>query len=235
MAEDEEEASMSVLEHLAELRHRLIIAGIVTAVTVGVAAAFLTWPVIGLLSTPAGIKLAALRPAETFVTYMKVSLVTGVGLAMPIIVWQGLLFLLPALHKNERRWIYIGVPAISVSFAAGLAFGFFFVIPFAVRFLMGFGGDVVEAVWSVEAYLSFVSSLILWIGASFETPVVLFFLAKIGVVNARQLGSVRRYALVGAFVLGALITPTPDPLNQIIVSVPIYLLYELGILLARFA
>ncbi|MBI4213106.1 MAG: twin-arginine translocase subunit TatC [Chloroflexi bacterium] len=235
MAEDEEEASMSVLEHLAELRHRLIIVGIVTAVTVGVAAVFLTWPVIGLLSIPAGIKLAALRPAETFVTYMKVSLVTGIGLAMPIIVWQGLLFLLPALHKNERRWIYIGVPAISVSFATGLAFGFFFVIPFAVRFLMGFGGDVVEAVWSVEAYLSFVSSLILWIGASFETPVVLFFLAKIGVVNARQLGSVRRYALVGAFVLGALITPTPDPLNQIIVSVPIYLLYELGIFLARFA
>ncbi len=235
MTADEEPASMSILQHLAELRKRLIIAGIATAITVCVAAAFLTWPVVGLLSAPAGVKLAALRPAETFVTYMKVSLVTGIVLAMPVIVWQGLLFFLPALHKNERRWVYIGVPSITFAFAVGLAFGFFLVIPFAVRFLLSFGSDVVEAVWSVEAYVSFVSSLILWIGASFETPIVLFFLAKTGVVNARQLGSVRRYALLGAFVLGAIITPTPDPVNQIIVSVPIYLLYELGVFLARFA
>lgn len=226
---------MSVLQHLAELRQRLIISGIAAAVTVCVAAAFLTWPIIGLLSSPAGVKLAALRPAETFVTYMKVSLVAGIGLAMPVIVWQGLLYLLPALHRSERRWIYIGVPSITLAFAIGLAFGFFFVIPFAVRFLIGFGGDFVEPVWSVEAYLSFVSSLIFWIGASFETPIILFFLAKTGVVNARQLGRMRRHALLGAFLLGAMITPTPDPVNQTIVSVPIYLLYELGVFLARFA
>ena len=84
-------------------------------------------------------------------------------------------------------------------------------------------------------YLSFVSSLLLRIGLSFETPIALFFLAKLGVVNARQLARYRRYALVGAFIIGAIITPTPDPVNQTIVSVPIYLLYELGVLLARFA
>ena len=226
---------MTVLEHLAELRRRIIIVGIGASVAVVIAAFWLTWPMITLLSEPAGVKLAALRPAEMFSTYMKVALATGVGLAMPLIVSQLLLFVLPGLHPYERRWIYIGVPAITFAFAVGLAFGFFLVIPFAVRFLMSFGGDIVEAVWSVEAYLSFVSSLLLWIGLSFETPIALFFLAKLGVVNARQLARYRRYALVGAFIIGAIITPTPDPVNQTIVSVPIYLLYELGVLLARFA
>ena len=226
---------MTVLEHLAELRRRIIIAGIATTLTVIISAVFLTWPMITLLTQPAGVELAALRPAETFSTYMKVAMATGLGLAMPIIVSQGLLFVLPGLHPQERRWVFIAVPAITLAFATGLAFGFYLVIPFAVRFLVGFGGDIIKAVWSVEAYLSFVSSLLLWIGLTFETPILLFFLAKIGVVNARQLGSFRRYALVGAFILGAIITPTPDPLNQTIVSIPIYLLFELGVLLARFA
>ena len=224
-----------MLAHLAELRRRLIVSGLATMVTVAASALFLTWPVISLLTDPAGVKLAALRPAETFTTYMKVSLTTGIGLAMPVIVSQALLFVLPGLHSHEKRYVLFGVPAITSAFAVGLAFGFFLVIPFAVRFLLGFGGDLIEPVWSIESYLSFVTSLLLWIGLSFETPIVLFFLAKLGVVNWRQLARYRRHALVGAFVLGAIITPTPDPFNQTIVSVPIYLLYELGILLARFA
>lgn len=226
---------MPLLEHLRELRRRVIIAGLAIAVGVAVAAIFLAWPVIALLTEPAGVKLAALRPAETFVTYMKVSLVTGVSLAMPVIVWQALLFVLPGLHPHERRYVYAAIPAVTLAFGAGLAFGFLVVIPFAVRFLLGFGADLIEPVWSVEAYLSFVSTFLFWVGLAFETPLVLFFLAKIGVVNARQLSAYRRYALVGAFVLGAIITPTPDPLNQSLVAVPLYLLYELGVLLARWA
>jgi sec-independent protein translocase protein TatC len=225
------------LPHLIELRQRLIKSGL--ALVAGVAIAALpgvTWTVINLLTEPAGVKLAALRPAETFTAYMKVALVTGLAFAMPVIVAQALLFVLPALeNRNERRWMFIAVPSITIAFVLGILFGFYLVIPFAVRFLVGFGGDIVETVWSVEAYLSFVSSLLLWIGLTFETPIVLFFLAKVGLVNARQLGHYRRYALIGAFVIGALITPTPDPLNQTIVSVPIYLLFELGVLLARFA
>src|SRR6266566_6389241 len=109
-AADDDAGRMSVLEHLKELRKRLIIAGIATAVTVAISALFLTSPIITLLTQPVGIKLAALRPAETFVTYMKVALTAGTALAMPVIVWQGLLFVLPGLHHHERRWIYIGVP-----------------------------------------------------------------------------------------------------------------------------
>lgn len=226
---------MTVLEHLAELRKRIVIAGIGSGIAVVIAAVFLTWPVIALLTQPAGIQLAALRPAETFATYMKVALTTGIALAMPVIVTQALLFVLPGLHPQERRYVYLGVPAITLAFTVGLAFGFFFVIPFAVRFLVGFGGDLVQQIWSIEAYLSFVTSFLFWVGLTFETPIVLFFLAKIGVVSAPQLAGFRRYAIVGAFVLGAMITPTPDPFNQAVVAVPIYLLYELGVLLARFA
>lgn len=226
---------MTVLEHLAELRRRLIIAGIATGVAAVLAAVLLTWPLIDLLTAPAGVRLAALRPAEAFTTYMKVALTAGIALAMPVIVSQVLLFVLPGLHPHERRWVYLGVPAVTAAFVVGLVFSYFLVLPFAVRFLIGFGDEFVQAVWSFEAYLSFVTSLLLWIGLTFETPIVMFFLAKIGVVDARQLAGYRRYALVGAFVLGALITPTPDPLNQAIVSIPIYLLFELGILLARLA
>lgn len=226
---------MTILEHLQELRTRLIITGVAIIIGMTVAALFLTWPVITLLSEAAGGKLVALRPTETFVTYFKVALVTGAALAMPVIVWQMLLFVLPALHSHERRYVYLAVPFITLAFAAGLAFGFFLVIPSAIRFLTGFGGDVIAQTWSIEEYLTFITTLLFWIGLSFETPIVIFFLAKLGVVNPRTLGHFRRYALVGAFVAAAIITPTPDPFNQTLVAVPMYLLYELGVLMARFA
>ncbi|MPZ15719.1 MAG: twin-arginine translocase subunit TatC [Chloroflexi bacterium] len=235
MSDGPDDREMTIFGHLAELRRRLVFAGLATLVGMAIAAAFLTWPVIGLLTEPAGIKLIALRPTETFVTYMKVALVTGAGLAMPVIVVQSLLFVLPALHSNERKILFLAVPSITIAFILGLAFGFFVVVPSAVRFLLGFGGDVIDPFWSVEEYLSFVSTFLFWIGVSFETPIVVFFLAKLGVITAAQLSGFRRYALIGAFVLAAIITPTPDPFNMTIVAIPIYLLYELGILLARFA
>ncbi len=226
---------MTVLQHLEELRYRIIVSTVATLIGMVIAAAWLTWPIMHLLTDPAGVTVVALRPAETLLTYMKVALVTGAAMAMPVIVYQVLRFILPALHPHERRYVFAAVPAITIAFLAGLAFGFFLVIPFAVRYLMAFGGDVVAAMWSIDEYLSFVSTLLFWIGVSFETPIFLFFLAKLGIVNARQLGRYRKYALVGAFVIGAIITPTPDPLNQTIVALPIYLLYELGVFLARFA
>jgi sec-independent protein translocase protein TatC len=226
---------MTVLEHLGELRHRLIIAGAATAIGGGVAAVFLTWPVITLLTEPSGLKLVALRPTETFSTYMKVALATGAGIAMPVIVTQALLFVIPALHPRERKYVYFAVPSITLAFGAGLLFGFFVVVPAAVRFLYGFGGDAIQQMWSIAEYLSFVTTFLFWIGVTFETPIVVFFLAKLGVVNVRQLSRYRRYALVASFIIAAIITPTPDPFNQTIVAIPMYLLYELGVILARFA
>jgi sec-independent protein translocase protein TatC len=227
---------MTIFEHLAELRRRLIFAGLGIIVGMAVAAFFLTWPVIGLLTEPVGAdKLQVIRPTETFVTYMKVALATGAGLAMPIIVWQSLLFVLPALHPHERRYLFFAVPAITFAFACGLAFGLRVVVPAAVRFLMGFGSEFVDVHWTLDEYLSFVSSFLFWIGVSFETPIVMFFLAKLRVVTFRQLVGFWKAALIGAFVIGAVITPTPDPFNQTIVSLPIFGLYLLGLAFARFA
>ena len=231
----EDDREMTIYEHLAELRKRLMIAGAAVLVGMAIAAFGLTWPVIDLLTKPAGIDLVSLRPTEAFVVYMKVALTVGAALAMPVIVWQALLFVMPALHRHERRFLLFAVPGVTIAFCIGLAFGFFFVIPAAVKFLVGFGGDVIRPNWSFDEYVSFVSSFLFWVGVTFETPIVIFALAKLGVVDVARLGRYRRYALVGAFVVGAIITPTPDPFNQTIVSVPIYLLYELGVLMARFA
>ena len=235
MSEASQDREMTILEHLQELRTRLIITGIAIMVGMTIAALFLTWPVIRLLSEPAGLNLVALRPTETFVTYFKVALMTGATLAMPVIVWQVLLFVLPALHAHERRWLFLAVPFITIAFVAGLAFGFFLVIPSAVGFLTGFGGDIIAQYWSIEEYLTFITTLLFWIGLSFETPIAMFFLAKLGIVNPKGLGRFRRYAVVGSFVAAAMITPTPDPFNQALVAVPMYLLFEFGVLLARFA
>lgn len=242
MSDPPQDREMTILEHLEELRRRLVIAGLGTGAGLIIAVVFLTWPVMGLLTQPPtllgeplDLKLVALRPTETFVTFMKVSLTTGAALAMPVIVSQVLLFIMPALHKNERRYLFLAVPFVTLAFLVGIAFSFFLVIPFAVRYLLTFGGSSVEAMWSIEEYLSFITALLFWIGVAFETPIVLFFLAKLGVVDARGLGRYRKYALIGAFIVAAIITPTPDPVNQTIVAIPMYLLYELGVLLARLA
>jgi len=226
---------MTIFEHLVELRKRLMIAGIGTVAGMAVAAVWLTVPVMELMTKPAGVPIVTLKPTEAFTTYMKVTLAIGAAVAMPVIVSQILLFVMPALHPHERRWVYLGTPAVTLAFCLGLLFGFLVVVPAGVQFLAGFGANIATPNWSIEEYVSFVSSFVFWIGISFETPIIIFFLAKLGVVQASQLARYRKYALIGAFVIGAIITPTPDPLNQTIVSLPIYLLFELGILLARFA
>jgi sec-independent protein translocase protein TatC len=228
---------MTILEHLAELRHRLFIASLGLLVGMAISAVWLTTPIMQLLAVPAqGVQLIVIRPSEAFTTYMKVAFALGAALSMPVIVHQLLLFVMPALHPHERKWIYIGTPAVTVAFLIGLVFALLVVVPAALNFLAGFNpSGVVSPTWDLDEYLSFVSSFVFWIGVSFETPIVVFLLAKLKIVNVHQLSHYRKYALVGAFVLGAVITPTPDPFNQAIVSIPIYLLYELGVLFARFA
>src|SRR5581483_8290065 len=194
MGEAFQDREMTIFEHLAELRRRIIIAGLAVLVGMAIAAVFLTWPVIDLLTRPSDVHLQVLRPTETFSVYMKVALVTGAALAMPIIVWQALLFVLPALHQHERRFLLFAVPGVSLSFCLGLVFGFFVVIPAAVRFLAGFGSGYVQVTWSFEEYVSFVSTFLFWVGVVFETPLLMFSLAKLGVVDAEQLGRYWKYA-----------------------------------------
>jgi sec-independent protein translocase protein TatC len=238
---------MTMLEHLNELRHRLVVS--VLAVVVGLLVSIIPIPGFDSLAhftmyslvqrAPAsadGVHLVqVLGPGEGIFTFLEVALMIGVAVAMPVIIYQLLAFVAPALYDNEKKYLWIAVPGVSISFAIGVLFCYFLMLPFAIAFLGGFQTDIFLQQWSAERYLDFVVTFMFWVGVVFELPIVMYFLTKLGVVTPQRLASFRKYAFVLAFVIGAVITPTPDPINQTIVSLPIYFLYELGIILARFA
>jgi sec-independent protein translocase protein TatC len=230
-----ESGIMPLMEHLKELRTRLIRAFLALAVTTGASFLFVK-PVLEILIAPMGDTLPqALKPTEVLGNYMKVALICGFTLAMPFIVYQIGRFVAPGLTKPEKRWLFILVPGATLCFVAGVAFAYFVMMPAAIPFLLGFLSDVVEQKWAIGEYLSFVTSLLLWIGLAFELPLFVFFLAKLGLVNAEMLSRNRKYAVVAIAILAAVITPTVDPLNMALVMGPLVVLYELGVLLARLA
>ncbi|MGD2178631.1 MAG: twin-arginine translocase subunit TatC [Anaerolineae bacterium] len=228
-------ATMSILEHLAELRDRLLRA--IIALAVGVVVGTLVTPrVLKFLVAPLGDQVPiAIAPTETPAVYFKVSIVIGLVIGMPVIVYQLFRFVAPGLQPNERRYMLVGAPIAAISFAAGVAFAALVLIPAAMPFLRGFLADIVEQRYSINRYVSFVSTVMLWAGLVFETPLVMFFLAKLGVATPRGFAKARRVVVIGAAAGAAVITPTTDPINMLLIMGPFLLLYELGILLARLA
>jgi sec-independent protein translocase protein TatC len=226
---------MSLLEHLQELRQRVVIAGAGVLVTTAVSF-FFAEHVIRLLMAPGNVgELIVLNPTETFTTYMRVALFTGIGLAMPVILYQLFRYIDPALHPQERRFLLrMGLPIIAL-FVLGVAFCYYVVLPSALGFLRNFGSGVFETQWRANEYISFVTMFLLAMGLVFEMPAVLFALVRVRVLERRWLARQRRFVFLGSFLVAALITPTPDPFNQALVGLPLYLLFELGLFLARFA
>ena len=165
---------------------------------------------------------------------VKISVLTGIAITTPFMLFQIARFASPGLKSNERRWVWVLLPASVLSFAAGVAFGYYVLLPPAINFLLNFGGDIATPLIRIGSYVGLVTSLLFWLGAIFELPIVLFFLAKIGVVTPQWLAGKRKWVVVLAFVAGAMITPTFDPVNQSLVAGPIIVLYELGYWLARF-
>jgi len=229
-----DERRMPLIEHLEELRERLIKCLIALAITTALSFAFTSW-IIRVLIAPAGIKPVFLRPTEMFVTYFKVALLAGVALAMPVIVYQTVQFVLPGLKGGERTYLRTIVPGATLSFVLGVMFTYFVLLPFSLRYLLTFGGDLVEAKWAIGEYISFVTTLLFWTGVVFETPLVIFFLARLRVVTPQFLSKNRKFAVLIIAVIAAVITPTPDPFNMGLVMLPLLLMYEIGILLARLA
>ncbi len=232
-SEEFEGKKLTIIEHLEELRTRLIISVLALLIATTLSFVF-TGKLLEILLIPSGgIKPVFLKPTEMFITYFKVALIGGAALAMPVIVYQVIKFIVPGLKPNEKRYLFFVVPGASFLFVLGLAFGYVVLLPFALKYLLTFGGDIASAFISIGEYVSFVVTLLLWMGACFELPMIIVFLAKLRVVSQKQLRSYWKYALVGAFVISAIITPTPDPFNQTLVAVPLYLLYEVGVLVAR--
>ena len=225
---------MTVLEHLVELRHRLVKAVLALIITTFVSLVF-TRHFLTLLTAPMGDNLPqAISPTETVVIYFKVALISGLVLAMPVLVYQLISFIVPGLYPHERRYLRIIVPASSLLFASGVAFAYYVMLPAAIPFLLNFMGDIIRQQWTIERYMSLVTGLMFWVGVIFETPLVVAFLAYLGVVSPGVLWKNFRYAIVLIAIIAAVATPTPDPINMALLMLPLVLLYLLSILLALF-
>jgi sec-independent protein translocase protein TatC len=177
--------------------------------------------------------LQTLRPTEGLETFFKVSLVSGMILAMPIILVQFWLFVSPGLTHKERRYIFLFVPSALVLFLLGIAFAWFVLAPAAIYFLANFMPDVFKTDWTGQEYISFILRMVFWLGVSFELPIVVYFLARVGIVTADQLRSQWRIAVVVIAVLAAMITPSIDPVTMLLTMAPLIVLYILSIFLAR--
>ena len=231
---------LSMMEHLGELRRRVTIC--VAAIILASAGSFYFFDeMIDLLLRPAElvygkpVELIYTEVTELLSTAVKISFVSGFILAIPIILYQAIMFVAPGLTGRERRVLFASLPAALIVFVAGVAFGYFVLTPPALNFLLTFGNDVATPLIKVSNIVGLMIRLLFWMGIAFETPLILYLLAQLGLVTARGLGRFRRYWVVVAFLLAALITPTVDPVNQAFVAVPLLALYEIGVLLARFA
>lgn len=232
----------SIVPHLTELRGRVLKA----MIAIGLGTAVGSWLVFGAplgkplpeilveQFVPPDVLVQTITPGEKFVSYMGVSLAVGIALAVPVIVYQIVAFIAPGLLPHEKRMLYTALPFVSELFLAGIAFGWFFTVPAAIQFLLGFSPSsrIVENP-SLSSFLSTISTLLLWNGLVFELPAAVYLMARLGFVNTQSLARTRRYAIVVLTILAALITPTPDPYNMMILAIPMYLLYELGIQLTR--
>ncbi len=226
------EKRYSIRDHLLELRKRLTRASIFVALGTG-AGFFVAGYIFRALKAEApGVELVYIELSEYMATYFKISIIVGMALALPFVLYEMVMFVAPALTPREKRFVYILLPAAFVSFLIGAAFAYFVLLPPALKFLLTWGSDVARPQIRISNYVNVVTTLVFWVGIVFEMPLVVTLLAKIGVVTHRFLLRHQRFAIVAAFVAGAAITPTFDPINQALVSVPLVGLYEISIFLA---
>ena len=228
---------MTILEHLQELRVRLIwcclglILGVaVSAVFTNQFFDFLTEPFRE--NAPANARTVTNKPLEGFTTYFKVALYGGLAIGFPIFVYQTLMFVLPGLTPQEKRWVLPIVLGIFVSFLLGAAFAFKVILPSALKYLLNLNPGGSDPLINIAEYISFVTRLVFWVGVTFQTPLVILALARFGFVTGRKLLGWWRYMIVVAFLVAAVVTPTPDPITQALVAGPLLVLYLVGVLLA---
>lgn len=225
-------------EHLEELRKRIIICllsiGIGCAISYAFAKSifnFLAKPLHNAL--PPGGSLIFTNPTEAFTTYLKTAFISGIFLAIPVILYQLWEFITPGLYEKEKKYLTPFVLISSFLFIAGASFGYFFVLPPAFHYLMGFASNSIHALPSMREYFNFASKLLLAFGIIFEVPILIFFLSKVGIVNYKMLCKFQKYAIILSFFLGAILTPGPDVFSQFMMTIPLLTLYEISILIAR--
>ena len=230
----EKTGEMTIWQHLDELRKRLLysLIGLVIAVVISI---IFAEPLLEWIAKPIGglENLLSIQVTENLSVYFRVTLLAGFILSLPFTLIQLFLFILPGLTIKERRWLVLSVPLASLLFCAGALFAYFVMLPAAIPFLVQFPGPEVLPKWG--DYVNFLTNLIFWIGLSFLTPLLMFILAKLGIVDARGLAKQWRFAIIFIAIIAAVATPTPDPINMLLLMAPLFILYLLGILLAALA
>ncbi|NEQ79147.1 MAG: twin-arginine translocase subunit TatC [Moorea sp. SIO2I5] len=223
------DVEMSLFDHLEELRKRIFYSLI--AVFLSMAGCFVAVkPIVQLLEIPArGVKFLQLAPGEYFFVSLKVAGYSGLLVASPFILYQILLFVLPGLTRRERRFIGPVVLGSTVLFFLGLVFAYIALIPAALNFFISYGADVVEQLWSIDKYFEFVLLLMFSTGLAFQIPVIQMLLGFLGIVSSKQMLSGWRTVVLGAAILGAVLTPSTDPLTQSLLGGAVLGLYFGGI------
>jgi sec-independent protein translocase protein TatC len=234
MESDEKQPFMS---HLEELRQRLIYCAVAVGIGFVISYVFaerLFRVLIGPLKArlPEGDRLIFTNLPEMFLTYLKTALITGVLLSSPFLFYQLWMFVAPGLYQREKKYVIPFVIFSTILFTGGALFGYFVVFPFGFKFFLGFANDYIQALPSVKQYFSFAIKLLFAFGVVFELPVIIFFLAKMGLVTPEILRRQRKYAILLTFVAAAILTP-PDVITQCMMAGPLILLYEIGIVIAR--
>jgi sec-independent protein translocase protein TatC len=230
--EEEAGQKMTLLEHLKEMRDRLI--WIAASLIIATLLSFVFADrLIDIFTVPVGGRqaLEAIDVTENMGVFMRVSLLSGVAIAMPMILYQVIAFIVPGLTRQERRFLWVVIPGATGLFVAGVCFCYFVMLPVAVPFLISFLDIPTKP--RPSTYFGFVTQVMLWIGVFFETPLIMAFLSRIGIITPQMLTKFRRYAIVLIAIIAAAITPTIDPVNMGLMMVPLLVLYELGALLAR--
>lgn len=228
-ATGDEQLRMSILDHLNELRGRLVKAAIAFAIASAIGLA-VAGPVLEFLKQPYGAdQFITLGPTDSVVAYFRVALLVGGILSIPLITYQVLMFVLPGLTPKERRTILLSIPFVTLLFLVGVVFTWMLLIPPAIGFFNNFMPELFVAQWTADRYLGFVTALIFWMGVAFETPLVAFVLSILGLLTTRTLIKHWRIAIAGSAVAAAAITPTVDPVNMMLVMGPLLGLYVLSI------
>jgi len=227
------EVEMSIFDHLEELRRRIFYALIAVAISV-VGCFFTVKPIVQLLEVPAqGVKFLQLAPGEYFFVSIKVAGYSGLLLSSPFVLYQIIQFVLPGLTRRERRLLGPVVLGSSVLVGAGIVFAYLLLIPAALKFFISYGADVVEQLWSIDKYFEFVLLMLFSIGLAFQIPIIQLLLGALGIVSSEKMFSGWRYVIVGSVVLGAILTPSTDPLTQCLLAGAVLGLYYSGIGLVK--
>lgn len=229
------EDKQTIIQHFEELRKSLIIS--IIAIVAGAVFCFsYNEEILAVITLPLRMldqQLIVTGVTEAFFVKLILSFYAGFVLAFPIVVWATWRFFKPALYPHERKYVYILLPVSVILFAAGVLFSYFGILPLVLNFFIYIAGENLETMFKVDQYVSFVTAFTIPFGLVFELPVVVYFLTKFGVLKPETLSRNRKYALLVIVITAAALTPGPDPISQMMMAIPVYLLYEVSILVAK--